>query len=483
MQKNLNQLINKYKELPIMVKAALWYMVCNFFQKGITTLTTPIFTRLMTTEQYGQFTLFVSWQSILVVVVTLKLSGGVFQQGLEKFGDIKDRFTSALLGLATTLTGIYAILYFIERKPLNAFIGLNTKIMIAMFVSVIMTCAFEMWAYRQRMEYKYIPMVIVTLFVGFMKPLTGIISVLHTVNKGEARIISLVAVEAVVYIILYFSIFKKNKTFVDLPLWKYAFVFNLPLIPHFLSQSILIQSDRIMINSICGAGYVGIYGLAYSISMLMSLVNNAVKDTLNPWIFKSIHEKRYSELRTVCNNIVLIIALMDLFVIAMAPELIRIFAPSSYHGAVWVIPPVSMSIFFTFLYCFFADVEYFYEKTKFIMVSSLMSALLNIGLNYVFIRRYGYIAAGYTTLASYIIYAFLHYLCYKRITKTELDGASIYDGRRLLIISIIFILCSAVFTILYNYLPIRLVLIAGIAVLLFRNKDQFVQLIKIKKGK
>lgn len=195
--------LDKYKRLPIAVKAALWYMVCNFFQKGISTLTTPIFTRLMTTEQYGQYTLFVSWQSILIVIFTLKLSGGVYQQGLVKFKEKQDTFTSALLGLSTSLVVVWLIVYCIGKSLFNSLLGLSTLVMVAMFISIIATCAFELWAYRQRMDYKYLPMVAVTILVGLLKPITGIIAVVLSDNKGEARIISLVAVEAIVYLFIY----------------------------------------------------------------------------------------------------------------------------------------------------------------------------------------------------------------------------------------------------------------------------------------
>ena len=118
--------VNKYKHLPLVVKAALWYMICNFFQKGISTLTTPIFTRLMSTEQYGEFTLFTSWQSILLVIVSLKLSGGVYQQGLVKFEESKDRFTSSLLGLSTTLVAAYLIVYLCFSQFFNNLFDMST---------------------------------------------------------------------------------------------------------------------------------------------------------------------------------------------------------------------------------------------------------------------------------------------------------------------------------------------------------------------
>lgn len=479
----INKYLDKYKKFPIGVKAAFWYMVCNFFQKGISTLTTPIFTRLMSTEQYGQFTLFTSWQSILLVIVSLKLSGGVYQQGLVKFEDKQDDFTSSLLGLSTTLVGAFFIIYLVFHSTFNRFFDMSTEIMVGMFASILATTACSLWSYRCRMEYRYIPLVVITFLVGFMKPITGIIAVLLTSNKGEARILSVICVEVIVYFFLYISIFRKSKKFYEKSFWKYALIFNIPLIPHFLSQSVLIQSDRIMISNICGNGYVGIYGLAYSISMMMSLVNNAVKDTMSPWIYKNIKYKKYDELRDLSSTIIFLIAVVDLLVIALAPELIRIFAPASYYEAVWVIPPVSMSIFFTFLYCFFVDFEYYYEKTRFIMLASVFGAVLNIGLNFIFISKFGYIAAGYTTLVSYVVYCVLHYMCYHRILKKELSVNSVYNLKQIIAVSIGFVVSGFLFTMLYSQLITRVILVILIFGVLYWRRNSIIQLVKMKRSK
>lgn len=52
----VNALLEKYHSLNVEVKAILWFTVCSFMQKGISFITVPIFTRLMTLKQYGQFT-------------------------------------------------------------------------------------------------------------------------------------------------------------------------------------------------------------------------------------------------------------------------------------------------------------------------------------------------------------------------------------------------------------------------------------------
>ena len=71
-------IIINYKKLPIPVRAVLWLTVCTFLQKGISVITIPIFTRVLTTEEYGQFSVFISWENICQLFTSLSLHTGVF---------------------------------------------------------------------------------------------------------------------------------------------------------------------------------------------------------------------------------------------------------------------------------------------------------------------------------------------------------------------------------------------------------------------
>ena len=64
--------------MPVQVRASLWFLISTFLQKAISVISTPIFTRLLTTGQYGEYNVFQSWMGIISVIVTLNLFYGVF---------------------------------------------------------------------------------------------------------------------------------------------------------------------------------------------------------------------------------------------------------------------------------------------------------------------------------------------------------------------------------------------------------------------
>ena len=55
----------------VVLKAGIWYTVCSFLTKGIAFITTPIFTRLLSSSEYGDYNTFVAWAGIIVIVSSL----------------------------------------------------------------------------------------------------------------------------------------------------------------------------------------------------------------------------------------------------------------------------------------------------------------------------------------------------------------------------------------------------------------------------
>lgn len=430
----LKKIWEKYKASPVQVRASLWFLVCSFLQKGISVITTPIFTRLLTTEEYGRYSVFDSWLRIVTIFVSLHLYSGVYTQGLVKFSDDRRRYSSALQGLTLTLAAGWTVVYLLFRDYWNALFTLTTTQMLAMLVMIWATSAFNLWAGEQRVEYRYRRLVTATLVVSIAKPVVGILMVKHATDKVTARILGLAIVELVGYIGFFLVQMKRGKQFCSRRYWKHALMFNLPLIPHYLSQSVLNHADRIMIKNMIGDSEAGIYSLAYSISQIMTLFNTALSHTLSPWIYQKIKDGRSTDITRIAYLSIGVIAFVNLAVIAIAPEMVRIFAPPAYHEAIWVIPPVAMSVLFMFSYDLFAKFEFYYEKTHFIMFASVFGAALNVGLNYIFIRIYGYYAAAYTTLFCYIAYVAAHYLFMTRIWRNQMGGVKVYSLRTLLLI-------------------------------------------------
>ena len=451
----LQKVLGKYKILPVQIRASVWFLVASFLQRGISAITTPIFTRLLTTDEFGQYNVFNSWLGIISIIVSLYLYGGFYITGLVQHVDKRAQFSSSMLGLTTTLTASWTAIYLLFRPFWNHLFTLTTVQMLAMLLMIWSTAIFQFWAVEQRIDLKYKRLILLTLIASFFKPFLGIILVLLSEDKVTARILGLALVEMIAYTGCFIAQMRRGKRFYVKEYWKEALLFAIPVIPHYLSTMVLSGADRIMIKNLVDDSAAGIYSLAYSISLMMTLFNSALSQTIDPWIYAQIKEKKIGQLKRVAYPVFLFIAIVNSLVIVFAPEIISIFAPPSYYEAIWVIPPVSMSVFFMFMFNFFSPFEFYYKKKRFIAIATCTGAVLNIILNFFFIQLFGYVAAGYTTLFCYIVYAISHYLFMRKICKEELEAKAPDDSKILIAMSIGFIGLGFAMMFTYNHPIVR----------------------------
>lgn len=481
----MSKISQKYKSLPKPVKASFWFLICSFLQKGISMITTPIFTRLLTTGEYGRYNVFNSWYSIVSIMVSLNLWAGVYQQGLIKFNKQRKVFSSSLEGLTFTLICIWTAVYLVSHNFWNRLFNLTTVQMLAMLCMVWTSSVFSFWSTEQRVDYKYKKLVLITLLVSVLKPVVGIIFVIHAEDKVTARILGLALVELIGYSWCFIYQMKRGKKFYSKQFWKYALGYNIPLVPHYLSQVVLNNSDRIMISSMVGDSASGIYSLAYSLAMIMTLFNTALTQTLTPWMYQKIKDKDIKTIAPIAYLSLFIVATVNLLLIMLAPEAVRIFAPKEYYEAIYCIPPVAMGVLFLYSYDLFAKFAFYYEKTKLIMGASIVGAVLNIILNYFGIKWFGYVAAAYTTLICYILYCVFHYIVMTKICNDYLDGVKPYNTKFLILFALVFLACGFAMLFTYDYPIIRysIIVIAIIIMIVKRNiiKESIGKILALRK--
>ena len=482
----LKSLFDKYSNMSITVKSGIWFTLCNFVQKGISFITIPIFTRIMSTQEYGSYSVYTSWYSLIAIFATLNLSNFVFNKGMVKYSDDRDNFELSMFSLSSTITLILLGIYMLFRNNVNTQLDLTTPLMVCMFMQILTEPSVLYWTVRNRFEYKYKAVVFVTLSIAVLNPLVGI-GLIKAGTLGDAvlsRALSVTIVTSVFSIIIATRLIRKSGCFFSTKYWKYALAFNVPLIPHFLSQMILNQADRIMIKNICNASDAAIYSVAYSVGMAVLLFSQAIQQTYLPWLYQKLADKKYDKIPYTGNVFLIILAGINILVIAFAPEIIMIVGPETYRAAIWVMPPICGSVYFIFLQNLFANVEYYFEQTKLIAIVSVAVEVINIILNAMFIPQFGFIAAGYTTLICYIIHAFLHYAVMNvACKKNKLLINNIFSIKIVLLISIIFCLLLVVITALYKWSILRYIFISALLLVALLFKKRIVSIINEMKQK
>ena len=473
---------SKWNKIPVTAKVSIAYAVCSILQKCLSFITMPLFTRLLTTEQYGQFTVYQSWYGILSIFLTLNLAYGSFSTAMVRYEKDRNGYISAVEGICAVLSLIFMVIYLPFRQLWNKLFELPTPYICLMTAEILGTTAIQLWSGKKRFEFRYKAVVGLTLGISVLSPLTAYCLVVSSEEKGYARIIGYAAVSAVIgFIFFIFNAIKGRKIF-DKAYWKYALKFNIPLLAYYLSQVIFNQSDRIMISHMQGTDKAAIYGVAYSLATVLIFVLNSINNAYVPWYYGKIKEGKQEENRSVSVGIAVLMAAMLSVIIWFAPEIIKIMAGEKYYEAVYVVPPVAVSLLLLFYAQLFINVEFYYEQKKKLVWASVGAALINIALNMIFINIFGFVAAAYTTLASYMIFAFANYMAMKQVIRENDENDTAYSYKALGIVFCCLCIISAVGAILYELLLLRITVLIIFFVAIIIKRKYFLNLFHKFKG-
>ncbi len=398
-------------------------MIGNVFNKAIVFLTIPLFTRLMSTSDFGVFNTYMSWVSILSLIVGLSLGSSIrgayadFRGDLEGF--VSSIFFLSFLNFLVASTGIILLSnYFIKQ--------LDIILVILCLVQSYMTFVLTTIDIKYMMDLDYIKK---TMLLAIPNVVVAILSVIFLMNINDdkylGRIIPYVLVTTVVGSCYLAITFIKGKKFIIIQYWKYAMVLSIPLIFHGLSINILSTSDRTMITVFRSASESGIYSLVYNLGMIASVVTTSMESVWIPWFTRKLQKNEKSVINKNVKIYIEIVVVVVIVILLISPEFLVIMAPKEYWGGKTLIPPVLLASFFIFLYSISVNLEYYYKSTKIIATNTLIAASLNLGLNLILIPLYGAIAAAFSTVLAYVVSFGIHYYAARKLDN-ELFPFNVY---------------------------------------------------------
>lgn len=474
----MGKIKNKWDSVPLTVRVSAAYAICSILQRCLSFITLPLFTRLLTTEQYGQYTVYQSWLSVLSIFLTLNLAYGSFSTAMVKFENDREGYVSAVEGICFVLSLAFLIIYLPFQTFWNMFFELPTFFVCLMVAELLGTNAIQLWSGKKRFEFKYKLVVGITLGMSILSPVLAYIFVINSTEKGYARMLGYSLISITVGGFFFIRNVMKGKKVFNREYWDYALSFNVPLIVYYLSQVIFNQSDRIMISHMVGTDKAAVYGVAYSFAMILTFVLNAINNSYLPWYYTKIKEGKQEENREVSIAVAVIMALLLSVVIWFSPEIILFFAGEKYAEAVYVIPPVAVSLLLLFYSQLFANVEFYYEEKKKLVGASIGAATVNLVFNWIFIRIFGFMAAAYTTLASYVLFAGANYFAMKQILKERSIEDNAYNYKGLLLVLAGFSVLSVIGVLLYGLLVVRIIVMLSVIAWVTVKRERLISFYK-----
>lgn len=465
-------------------KASFWFAICNCVSSGISFISMPFFTRLMSAEQYGFVTVYNSWLQLFAVFGTLNLAAGAFNNGMVHFPETRDRYSSSMQGLVlvtSLVTGVAAIAatYFFP-----GLIGLSPTYIPIMFVQIFANGVFALWSARQRYEYNYARLLAMTFMYAVCVTALAVLTVWLVPDDGlkaTTKVLTSSIGSLLVAVVLIIATQRRCLSPVHLSSWKYAFFFSVSLIPHYLSLIILGQIDRVMIGDMVNESAAAYYAVAYTIGIALSIVSSALNSSMVPWQFEKIKKGDYDGLAARVTQLIAVLSVAGILFALISPEILYVAAPPEYQEAVVVIPPIIMGIVFTFIYNILSNYEFYFEANKFISVASSIAAVLNIALNFLLIPVFGYVAAAYTTVFCYGMLAFVHTLFSWKVCRDNVginNTRKMFNPKQVWTLALVALAALLLSTIAYDYWLLRITIIIVIFMVIYLKRSFIVSLLK-----
>lgn len=384
----------------------------TIIRTGIGMITMPIFTRLLGPTQFGLYSIYISWLTIVSCFICLNV-GSSLGTGLYKFKKDYYKFRSSTLIEGTTIAVGFILLFLVFKSPILNITGYSLGIFLLLTVQAFFeyTCNFAnlSWTYEKQAA-KNMLMSVVSLTT------TTILSIIIVKNWWGSdsqlylgRVFGVAIPEITIGIIIWITLFKKRPYGYNKEYWKYSIGFGFPIVFHTLSQQILGQSDRIMMERMGTAGaQIGIYSFFYSFVAIMTAILNALNNSWCPFLYDRLESKSYTDLNKKVENYVQVFSVITIGFLMLSREVVKVFANSEFWGGVPLIPILTFAVYSTYIYQFAVNYEFFNAKPKIVATGTVMAAVTNIVLNYVLIPKYGMYGAAIATLLSYIALAIMH---------------------------------------------------------------------------
>lgn len=460
--------MNSIKKFKIsFLSSSIIYVFGSFLTSGLAFITTPIFTRLLTPEDYGITSVFATWVSVFTIFIGIQSASTIATAHIHFKKDEFNQYLSSILFLSTISFGIISIICLIFKYQIANLLNLSIGLLVILILQSFL-------GYVQQFYNTYLiqtkkPLQSLILSVSYSFSTIGL-SLLLIFNMDTDRYCGKILGNAIIACLfglcLYFVIMVKGKQLISLKHWKYCLPLALPIILHLLSGLVLGQSDRVMLQSMAGNYEAGIYSFAYTIASVLSLLWSSTNNAWVPWYYENTKAKNTKSINQLAKKYILLFSIGTCAIMLMTPEVMKILGPQEYWSAGRVIAMVVFGIYFNFLYSFPTNYEFYTQNTRWIAVGSICAAAVNVGLNLLLIPKFGGMGAAVATLISYFALFVFHNIIAARLGRFNISKRLYLYG--IGIVSVGFIVINLTYD--FPILRWTIILLLGFGLIYFNRK-------------
>jgi len=428
--KSADTTIGRKNELTVPAKASIALTLSNLIGRGAAVLFTPFFTRLLSPEEYGGYALFNSYLSIIALIGTLELGGGVIFRIFQKnYGKENRVIRSAILLITCTISITY--LAFLAANLTRGGGEAIPYAHILLPLTAIFSSIISIFSAYCKFKYKYKPYLVISLLTGVISPLIAIL-ILRFAEIPEGvgatvRVASLTAVYVICAVVVITKVFanaRREHTPDYAPekscLIRQLLTAALPLLPYYISVMLISQLDKIMIDGFLGGSELGKYSVAYSCGIALSSVTSGVSQTFSAWTMRKIRQGNYKKIRSLTHSAEIILSLVILIFLCFIPEVFSLLAPSEYMSSMSAVYPIALCVLPIFLSGITTSASLYFEKRIGISLTGICAGGICAAINLFLIPRIGVVGASISAFISYLTLFLLSSINFKRLSKSSI---------------------------------------------------------------
>jgi O-antigen/teichoic acid export membrane protein len=383
--------------------------------RAIGALGTPIFTRLLTPEEYGLYPLYVTWLGVFTVFVTLELTGAVMYRGLQRYGEDSDRFVGEALGLILTLSGFFGLIYVVFSRFINGLTGLDSPITVLMLLEILASAIISLYTAKARFEYRYKTVALFNVLSAVMMPTVSVLLILAVGVRAEARILGASLSLTVIALPILVVIARRSQRLYSFDTWRYLLGRGLPLLPHYFAMTMILKVGEIAISRHYGTAELGKFSVALSVGMALTVVTGGIQSALSPWIIRRMRCRELARIRELTLLLTKLVALACLGLLAVAPEAIALFSAPSYRSVLPAVYPLALCVIPTFLSSTLMSGGIYFERSGLSSLPSVTAAILSAALSLFVLPLVDYRYLSVFVLISYTLLAVMNTVIFTRL--------------------------------------------------------------------
>lgn len=406
--------MKKEKKLKLPAKAALWYIASSAVSRGVTLLFTPIFTRVLTAAEYGLYTLFSSWLTILTIPATFEIASSVFMRASQRHREDRATLRSSALITILGLNALFCALYFLFLHLFPHFSAPRGKLAVFIFLQIALNSVLNVYLSDAKFSYRSRCVFLINAVLGIFTATLSLILIEKTAAPEWARIISQITVSLGVCIPLLFIIFKDGFK-ISFPYVKELLTSSVTLLPHYLALAVISKADKLVLGAAFGADALARYSVADTLGSLIGIAIGALFSALVPWIMRKISAGEEYLVASVSRHSVVLIAAFSVILSALTPELMQILAPEEYGEAIFAFYPIALSTIPYFLFTVYSVAFAHGSEGLWSSLSSALGAAVALFISFISSRILPYPFISFSVPLAYF--------------AACLTASCIYDGR------------------------------------------------------